>query len=350
MDDKDIVSALCVCLAEKVGQERFELWLGGQARFTVRGESLLVELPNRFVQGWVRSHFRREIESACCETFGKSLATEFSVDAALGRSGPAPQRMRETADGAERQLEFDCAVAVAEPPQHGSSSVARNRPPIAQSELNTPCAIAGTVRPELKRRPYATLDSYVVGHSNRLAYASAQVAADEPGKYSPLLIHGPTGVGKTHLLEGILTSARKRKPGLHAIHLSAEQFTTLYVEALHGGGLPSFRRKYRGIELLLIDDLQFFVGKKATLGELLHTIDTLVREGRQLVFSSDRSPVMLREVLGEELPTRLSSGMPCGIERPDFQTRLGVLRQISLLRMQFDLVDDVAVPSTSPRI
>ena len=91
------------------------------------------------------------------------------------------------------------------------------------------------------------------------------------------MLCGPTGVGKTHLLEGIWTAAKRRHPRLHSVYLTAEQFTSYFLEALHTSGVPNFRNKYRGVDLLMIDDLQFFAGKKATLGELLHTIDARVR-------------------------------------------------------------------------
>ena len=120
-----------------------------------------------------------------------------------------------------------------------------------------------------------TSRSFVSGNSNRLAAVSAADIVERLGQTSPLVIHGPTGVGKTHLLEGIWTAAKRRYPRLHAVYLSAEQFTSYFLEALHSTGMPNFRNKYRGVELLLIDDLQFFVGKKATLAELQYTIDTL---------------------------------------------------------------------------
>ena len=142
------------------------------------------------------------------------------------------------------------------------------------------------------------------------------------------MFYGPTSVGKTHLLEGIWTAARRSQQRLTVVYLSAEQFTSHFLEALRGSGLPSFRRKYRGVGLLMIDDLQFFVGKRATQVELLHTIDTFLREGRQLVFAADRSPAELAE-LGPELTTRLTSGLVCRIEPPDYATRLGIVAQMA---------------------
>ncbi len=168
------------------------------------------------------------------------------------------------------------------------------------------------------RRRFATLVDFVIGAGNRLALTSAQVAAERPGTMTPLVLYGPHGTGKTHLLEGIWSAARKQNPNLNCVYLSAEQFTTFYVGAARGGGMPSFRRKYRGVDILLIDDLQFLTGKKGTLVELLHTMDTALREGRQLVFAADRAPRELAG-LGTELSTRLSGGMVCSLEQPDLE-------------------------------
>src|SRR4029077_14575864 len=116
-----------------------------------------------------------------------------------------------------------------------------------------------------------------------------------------------TGAGKTHLLRSIRTEYRQRHSRARAIYLTAEQFTTSFVEALRGSGLPSFRQKCRGADLLLIDDLQFFPGKRASLEELLHTMDAVAAEGRRLVIASDRGLAELR-MLGNDLVSRLSGG------------------------------------------
>jgi chromosomal replication initiator protein len=179
----------------------------------------------------------------------------------------------------------------------------------------------------------------VAGVSNRMAHAAAESVIRHPGELSPLLIHGPTAVGKTHLLEGIWTAVRKRHPGQVAVYLSAEQFTTVFLQALRGSGLPSFRRKYRGVDLLLLDDLQFFSGKRCTQIELLYTVDTLLRDGRQLVLAADRPPEELSD-LGPELMTRLASGLVCRIESPDYDTRLGIVTQMAR-RLGMKLPDDV---------
>jgi chromosomal replication initiator protein len=182
----------------------------------------------------------------------------------------------------------------------------------------------GAEAPRPQRRQFASLDTFIVGDGNRMAHVAATNAVAKLGTYSPLLLHGPSGSGKTHLLEGIWCKARQSGQLRRIVYLSAEQFTTQFIEALRGSGLPNFRRKYRDVELLIIDDVQFFAGKQSTLVELLHTIDTLLRSGRQLVFGADRPPTELR-ALGPEIVARLSGGLACGIEPADYATRLRIL-------------------------
>ena len=326
-DDKEIVSALQLSLAERVGAERFELWFGAHTRLTLGDGGLLVSVQNAFYQDWLRSNFRREIEAACLEATGKSLAVSFQVDATL-------QEARAAAVSATSQTLREPEIAV-------SSATALLAPPATLKLHAAVDAAANTANSgsAIARRRFATLDGFVVGGGSRLAQASAYAVAERPGTISPLLLHGPTGVGKTHLLEGIWTAAKRRHPTLQAVYLSAEQFTTYFLAALKGTGLPSFRRKYRGVELLIVDDLQFFAGKRATVIELLHTVDTLLREGRQLVFAADRAPEELGE-LGPEMVARLQGGLVCSLDAPDFETRLEIVGRMAR-SLGIDVPEDV---------
>jgi chromosomal replication initiator protein len=141
-----------------------------------------------------------------------------------------------------------------------------------------------------------------------------------------LFLCGPSGVGKTHLLEGIWTEVRRRG-GRRVIYLSSEQFTTYFLQALRGSGLPSFRQKYRAVDLLILDDVQFFAGKQATITELHYTIDALIRESRQIVMAADRAPAELN-ALGSELQNRLLGGLVCPLQPLDRATRAQVLAQL----------------------
>lgn len=307
-DDTEIVSALQLALAEKVGQERFELWFGANTRLDFDDDALTVRVPNQFFQEWLRANFRQQIEASCQETLGKLVPVRFHIDDALGNQPAA------VATGITmKQVGASGAVSAAAG-ERGDRSAA-------------------------PRRRFAHLESFVVGASNRLAWVAAQSVAARLGNSSPLVLYGPTSVGKTHLLEGIYTDVKRLRSGAQVVYLSAEQFTTFFLEALHGSGLPSFRRKYRGLDLLIIDDVQFLAGKRATLTELLHTIDTFLREGRQLVFAADRPPSELA-ALGPEFVTRLQSGLVCGVDLPEYETRLGIVRQLAG-RLDLSLPDDV---------
>jgi chromosomal replication initiator protein len=318
----EIVSALQLVLADKVGQERFDLWFGANTRLELADDTLTVRVPSQFFQDWLRNHFRDQIEAACCETIGRVPAVRFLVDLSLAPAECAGARGASAAVGTQ--------LAHAGPAGLGASLKL-----VAADDART----ADDGPPRRTTRRFADLGSFCVGPTNRLAHAATESVVRRPGSATPLVIYGPTGVGKTHLLEGIWTASRRADARLSVVYLSAEQFTSLFLGALHGSGLPSFRRKYRGLDLLIIDDIQFLAGKRATLIELWHTIDTFLREGRQLVFAADRPPADLPE-LGPELTARLQGGLVCGIQPPEYETRLGIVRGMAT-RLGVALPDDV---------
>ena len=309
----EIVSAVCKSLGDKVGQKRFDLWFGASTRIGYDGRSLRIGTPNECFRDWISGNFRRQIEEACIEVLGHCPPIDFHIEASAAGNKDRP--MPDSANG-----KTNTGMAFAGEP--GPAII-----PMAPRQENLPKKMPEPAAPASGRR-FATLETFVAGDCNRLALASAEMVVRQMGQFTPLLFFGPSSVGKTHLLEGIWIAARKNSRNLSAVYLSAEQFTSHFLEALRGSGLPSFRRKYRGVGLLIIDDLQFFVGKRATQVELLHTVDTLMRERRQLVFAADRSPAELAE-LGPELTTRLASGMVCRIEKPDYATRLGIVAELA---------------------
>jgi chromosomal replication initiator protein len=303
---RDIIAELQAALRRRIGATRFDVWLAG-VHFAIDGEVLYIDGPNRFTLETVRQRIGAEIAEAAREVIGR-IAIEYRVSSGADSSGSAKTSSSSTA-----------TTASADEP--------------APSQVRQP-ANPGSVdgEPTGMRRRFESLESFVVGSSNSLAFKSAELAIEKPGNLSPLFIHGLTGVGKTHLLEGIYTAFRKQRQlsrfGAVPVYLTAEQFTSQFLEALHGSGLPLFRRKYRDVGLLLIDDVQFFIGKRATLTELLHTIDTLLGSGRQLVFAADRAPAALK-ALGPELTARFAGGMVCRIDSPDHDTRLQITRQLA---------------------
>lgn len=342
---KDIVLKLRAALADKLGKRRFELWFGSSTRLACSDRGLTIVGGEKFFLDWIRSNFRAQIEAACVEVFGTCPAMEFVVDPQLAEhAGDA-----DNADGAgrsERSSGRPHIVARSDKPNGESMSVLKGQSRERHDSHANGAAVVSIGGPTagqtegLPRRRFACLTSFVAGQANRLALASAEMAARRPTQLTPLLFYGPTGVGKTHLLEGIWTAARRGAQRLNTVYLSAEQFTTFFLDALRGSGLPNFRRKYRGVDLLLIDDLQFFARARTTQIELLHTIDTLMREGRQLVFAADRPPAELAE-FGPELTTRLQSGMVCPVSPPDLEARRGIVAALAQ-RMGLQLPADVA--------
>jgi chromosomal replication initiator protein len=184
---------------------------------------------------------------------------------------------------------------------------------------------AAAEKAERPKRRWHHLSEFVVGACNRVAHAAAVSAVEEPGQGSnPLVLHGPVGTGKTHLLEGIYAGIRRRNPDLRVLYVSAEDFTNRFVAALRFGKQPAFRKYFRGGDVLLLDDLHFLAKKRASCEEFLHTFDALIAEGRQIVLSCDCHP-RLNDDFPPDLMDRLLGGAIWGLQPPDAEARLAML-------------------------
>ena len=213
------------------------------------------------------------------------------------------------------------------------------------SEVRFVGASDGDAEPSAEKEPPVnpdhTFDGFVIGPGNRLAHAAALAVAELPGDaYNPLFLHGPPGLGKTHLLDAIYHYLRENHPGLTVRHTTAERFTSEFVAALRAEGPQGFKRRYRELDALLIDDLQVLEGKARTEEELVHTFNALFAAGKQVVLSSDRPPAAL-ERLAERLRDRLDWGLSVELEPPDLRTRIALLWRMAA-RSSTDL-DDPAV-------
>lgn len=304
-------------LRERVGHQRYAVWFEGTCRFVIASGAVLVISPSRFAQDVVRRGFGADIEAAVADVCGSDRPVEFHLsDSAItfaeGSAAAIPRAEAVEPPRLEAELPKVLPAAAASAALVAADTVA----PSALPQPSPP--LVG------RRRPLATLESFVTGPSNRMARAAAEMVVARPGEISPLVIHGPSGTGKTHLLEGIVALLRQRQPGLGVMLVPAEQFTTGFLQALHGGGLPGFRRSYRSVDMLLVDDLQFFGGKRATAVELQQTIDALMRQGRQVICTCDREPAQLEE-LGADLLGRLEGGMSVRITAADFEVRRGIV-------------------------
>lgn len=361
--DKDIVAAVRAALAERIGQHRYELWFGSETQLMYRDTTLTIRTPNPFFQDWILTNFRADLEVSARQVLGVCPKLVFEVASNGGPSdvpGPEEKAVGDSLGrrgsesvppgGVQGRLPLfeegkpQADLSNQTSRQNGSTVSSAGSPSSAQGTttgrggaLGVPWAAKSV--PGGGRRRFADFESFVTGPSNQLARVSAEMAATQPGALSPLVFCGPTGVGKTHLLEAIWTAVRRHHRSAAVLYLSAEQFTSSYLEALRGSGLPSLRRKYRGVDVLLIDDLQFFAGKRATQVELLYTIDALQQAGGQLVFAASAPPRELRELI-PDLAARLDSGVVCRIEPPEYETRLKILAQYAA-RLGFPLPEEV---------
>jgi len=186
--------------------------------------------------------------------------------------------------------------------------------------------------------PRYTFDSFIVGRSNEMAHAAALKVAEQPGEtYNPLYIHGPAGLGKTHLLHAIGHMAMTR--GLNTLYVSAEQFTNEVVSAIREGRTEEFRKKYRSVDMLLVDDVQFFSGKERTKENFFHTFNALHAANRQIAVTSDRPPREIPQIRAQ-LRSRLEWGLITDLQPPDFETRLAIL-QAKAKQNGVDITPDV---------
>jgi chromosomal replication initiator protein len=316
-DDMEIMSAVQNALLDRVGQQRFDVWFADRARMAWRAGVLTVSVPSQMDRDFVRRNFWSALEAACVSATGRAIPLSLEVEERAEAVS--------TPSAVAAHVEPSTPPTLRLPYQHSSPARRMSQGVGASQGVGVGGANISVSRTEATaslppRRDFARLESFVVGTANQLAHKSAEVVSQSPGRVTPLFLHGPTGVGKTHLLEGIWSAARQMNRELRAVYLTAEQFTSLFLDAMHSSGMPNFRRKYRGVDLLLIDDLQFLGGKQQTLIELLHTLDTLVAEGKQVVFAADRMPAELAE-LGPELVPRLQGGLVCRIDPPEFETR-----------------------------
>jgi chromosomal replication initiator protein len=182
---------------------------------------------------------------------------------------------------------------------------------------------------EVELNPNYTFDRFVIGEANRVAHAAALAVAETPSEaYNPLFLHGPPGLGKTHLLVAIAHYLRDNGPSLSVRYTTAEHFTNEFVAALRSSGTEEFKRRYRDLDVLLVDDVQFLEGKQHTEEEFFHTFNALYEGGSQLVLSADRLPSEL-STLASRLRDRFEWGMTVSVERPDLATRLTVLRRLA---------------------
>jgi len=245
-------------------------------------------------------------------------------------------------------------VPVLEVAASGKAAVRRTRAGVTETPsvltLVRPEAAAGVaVEPDLAEHHKSDQwTDFVTGASNQLAWTTVNMVLKNPGSMTPVLIHGTHGTGKSHLASALAQRLRSQRRMKRVVHITAEQFTNDFTEAIRGSGLPMLRRKYRDVDALIIDDVQFLIGKRATINELRHTLDNLLKAQRQVIFLSDRSLTEL-EPLGSDLVARLRGGLVAPLMPLDEEIRHRILRR-DLAAAEVEISDDILLQISSRAI
>ncbi len=288
-------------LKSRVGTSDFEHWFRDRTSFRLDGEEVVVGVASPFLLNWMQSNFRSAANDVARELFGPSVRSRFEVDPTLHVAPPKP----ETTPLRRRK-------------RQRTDAPARKRP----------------------GRRFRDLTDLVEGDCNRLALTAAKrVCTDPRNGCNPLLLFGGVGTGKSHVLEGIHRRLRRDHGSLDVSYVTGESFGNYFVEALKNHTLPGFRKRFRSVDVLLVDDVDFFDGKKVIQEEFLNTVKHFESTGTQLVVSAARHPRLMAKV-GDELSTRLVSGIACRMESPDPETARRIVEHKSL-RMKLNVSPEV---------
>lgn len=284
-------------LQDELPASQFNTWLRPlQAQLT--GNELQLLAPNRFVKDWVTDKFLARINELAVELHQQSIQVSIEVGTRMAQEN-TPNTKTE------------------QPPTPPSTA--------RKKKSNQSPDVEGGIRYESSINPFFTFDNYVVGKSNQLAKAAATQIASNPGSvYNPLFIYGGVGLGKTHLMLAVGNEILKQNPNAKVVYLHSERFVADMVKALQINAINEFKRFYRSVDTLLIDDIQFFAGKERSQEEFFHTFNALLEGNHQMILTCDKYP---KEINGleERLKSRFGWGLTVAIEPPELETRVAIL-------------------------
>jgi chromosomal replication initiator protein len=273
-------------IQNRIGKQNFDTWIK-PARFRSRGKNeIVLEVPNKFFRDWLTEHYLREVENVLTTISKNDMVVTFEINPKLEQQLPAIKVEKKQEKEPERST--------------------RNGPSLV-----------------LKY----TFENFVIGASNQFAHAACMAVANQPGEhYNPLFIYGGVGLGKTHLVNAIGHHAAAQRPDLKIVYLSSESFMNELIASLRRDKMDEFKKKFRNVDILIVDDVQFIAGKERTQEEFFHTFNSLYESHKQIVITSDKFP---KEIPGLEdrLRNRFEWGLIADIQSPDMETRVAILQK-----------------------
>ncbi|MGG3639914.1 chromosomal replication initiator protein DnaA [Bacillus gobiensis] len=271
----------------KLSKPSFETWMKSTKAHSLQGDTMIITAPNEFARDWLNSRYLGLVAETIFDLTGEELAIKFVIPQNQEEQNIAPKAPIKNMPKDDEQSEFP------------------------QNMLNTKY----------------TFDTFVIGSGNRFAHAASLAVAEAPAKaYNPLFIYGGVGLGKTHLMHAIGHYVLDHNPSAKVVYLSSEKFTNEFINSIRDNKAVDFRNRYRNVDVLLIDDIQFLAGKEQTQEEFFHTFNALHDESKQIVISSDRPPKEI-PTLEDRLRSRFEWGLITDITPPDLETRIAILRK-----------------------
>ena len=293
MNQDQIWSQVQEELRFQLAKRTYDMWLKNTSVVSADGGTFRIGVPSKLAKDWLEDRFAGLIQ----ETLQAVTGSEVDIDFVIAPSGQRP------------------AHALFDGDHTGENGRENGVEPVDEIELVAPSELNARFR----------FSSFVVGHNSQFAHAAAKAVAEAPGdSYNPLFLYGGVGLGKTHLMHAIGHEVHDRFPRKRVVYLTSEQFTNEVISSIATARMGEFRHKYRTVDVLLIDDVQFLAGKDRTKEEFFHTFNALHEINKQIVISSDRPPKEI-PTLEDRLRSRFEWGLIADIQPPDFETRLAIL-------------------------
>ncbi|MDZ7673143.1 MAG: chromosomal replication initiator protein DnaA [Halanaerobiales bacterium] len=287
-------------IKDKLSNPSFKTWFSNTKPVDLKDDNILmIEVPNDFIKDWIETRYNQLITDVIQNLTDSNLKCRFYTEEELN------EIFKEETEEESKQEETN------------------NK----EEKKNKKDKNAEGYNINTNLNPKYSFDSFVVGNGNRFAHAAALAVAEAPAKaYNPLFLYGDVGLGKTHLMQAIAHYILKHNPDNKVVYVSSETFTNELINAIKDDRTASFRNKYRNIDILLVDDIQFLANKERTQEEFFHTFNSLHEANRQLIISSDRPPKEI-PTLEERLRSRFEWGLITDIQKPDLETRIAILRK-----------------------
>ncbi len=307
-ENSKIWEEACKQLKGILSNDIYDRWIAVIQCLEISGNNMRLAVANDFYKDWLDENYFPMIRKAVMVVSGKEMDISLTVDSSC----------------------FESTEPESEPESH--------------SPISLPSLGLGK-KPTHNLNKNYTFDSFVVGPSNQFAHAAAMAAANSPSRtYNPLFIYGGVGLGKTHLMQAIGNHVATKKPRAKICYISSETFLNEYIDSLQNNCIAAFRKRYRKIDMLMIDDIQFLDGKKRVQEEFFHTFNTLFESHKQIVLTSDRTPSEM-DGLETRLISRFEWGLVTELGKPDVETRTAILRkkaELLNLKVDFELIDYLA--------